>query len=120
MGVQRKLAKSPRGVGESHVGKYVTWIRCKGSEGLWERRSWRPRQHSVQREEGGTLARHLQEPFHPDFPGLPATTSLSLRNPNLVKNEVNTLSLAAFILHVELLGQIKWRAKAEREGAVPS
>ena len=50
----------------------------------------------MQREEEGTLAGHLQEPFLIlTFTGFAETTNLSLRDSNLAENEINTLPLMA-------------------------
>lgn len=63
-----------------------------------EKRSSQPRLLSMRKEEGGTLAGHLQEPFLIlTFMGFAETTNLSLGDSNLAENEINTLPLVASI-----------------------
>lgn len=105
------MLSPPGQVAENLVEERVAWVRCMEREGMWgeEKELLSPDSSQSRGKKGGALAGPRQE-LQPAFLG----------DPNLANHEINTLSLATLSWHVELIGQIKSRARAAQERAGPA
>lgn len=111
LGVQGVLAESPRAGSREPGGGACSLGQVHGKGRNVGRGEGAPSPDSSQSrgKKGDALAGPRQE-LQPAFLG----------DPNLANHEINTLSLATLSWHVELIGQIKSRARAALERAGPA